>query len=85
MHGKNSLMRHGTGQIVGVPPLNLTSPSVVRFSVGMTEGWGIGGKLGRSAVHRGWQGELEASGAEARCFSSPNRRHKCLLHPVTLE
>jgi hypothetical protein len=49
----------------------------------MTEGGGICENSVARLIH--WDGrEWEASGAEARCLSSPNRRHKCLLHPVVL-
>jgi hypothetical protein len=33
---ENSLMRHGTGQTLVIPPLQPHFPAVVRLSVGMT-------------------------------------------------
>ena len=34
---ENSLMPHGAGQILGIPPLSLTPLPGARLSVGMTE------------------------------------------------
>ena len=62
MYWKSSLDAAWHGTNSRDPSTQPHAPPVVRFSVGMTKGWGIGERFGRLAVHRDGRGNGSPQG-----------------------